>query len=216
MNNFLMRIITGFFLLCSFIFLFGALSPIYFSHVLAAILLLMLITEWPYFFSVRTLPFWLVMPLYPIAPFAMMIYLNQSAQYRVLVALLFASVALFDSFSYLSGKMFGRHLIAPTISPRKTWEGACGGYVCTILGMQGVLWMLNGVQPWMRLSAGMLVVCVLGLCGDLFESWLKRRSGIKDSGSILPGHGGFFDRFDGIMFAAPVFFLLRNYLIKCL
>ncbi len=104
-----------------------------------------------------------------------------------------------DSLAYICGHLFGRHPLAPTISPNKTIEGAMGG----LLGGIGVGVMLNlaaGSLSWR--SAGVAALAALGtILGDLFESALKRRADAKDAGSILPGHGGILDRIDGLIVA---------------
>lgn len=108
------------------------------------------------------------------------------------------------------GTKYGKHTIAPKISPAKTWEGFFGGCIATLLCM--VIVMLSKDTPhgsWLSLSAVTLIVCVISLCGDLFESWLKRRAHLKDSGYILPGHGGFLDRLDGVLFAVFFFYIFK-------
>ena len=113
-----------------------------------------------------------------------------------------------DTFAYLTGKTLGRHRMVARISPGKTWEGTIGGLVLTfalsyvvrdyISDDHGDRWLLMG-----------LLVPVIATMGDLFESLLKRNAGVKDSGSIMPGHGGFLDRFDSLLFVAP--FLLAMF-----
>ena len=105
-----------------------------------------------------------------------------------------------DSGAYIAGRSFGKHKLAPQISPGKTWEGWAGGLLFTVaLGwyLQGSL----GLECGLMLAA---VVSLLGPLGDLAESFLKRKAGIKDSGHVLPGHGGVLDRFDSHLFSAPV------------
>jgi phosphatidate cytidylyltransferase len=121
--------------------------------------------------------------------------------------LLIATVVVSDSAQYYSGRAFGRRPLAPTISPKKTIEGAIGGVVfgtlfMTIAGSR----LLPGTAPVPLAAAGLSVV-VLGICGDLFESRLKRVAGVKDSSSLIPGHGGILDRIDALLFATPAYFL---------
>lgn len=107
-----------------------------------------------------------------------------------------------DTAAYFSGRRFGRHKLAPAISPGKTWEGVAGALVA--LAFYGVaLARFAGTPSWplLPLLAVLLYVAVLG---DLFESWIKRVSGMKDSGAILPGHGGVLDRIDALAAALPV------------
>ena len=108
-----------------------------------------------------------------------------------------------DSFSYLVGRRFGRHKMAPHISPYKTVEGLLGGVAgCIILGTI-VAWAF-GYNVFYGFIMS-LMASVMAPIGDLFESYMKRACDVKDSGQILPGHGGMMDRFDSILFVAPVF-----------
>ena len=113
----------------------------------------------------------------------------------------FILIWLNDTGAYFAGRRFGRHKLAPSISPGKTWEGWAGGLLASVAVAQLLTsWMPDEV-PWTLLA---LVVSVLGPAGDLTESALKRRAGVKDSGTLLPGHGGILDRFDSHIFAAPL------------
>lgn len=113
-----------------------------------------------------------------------------------------------DTGAYCSGSLFGRHKLFPRISPGKSWEGSIGGAVIVLAVAYGIGWYDNGyndipaltVLQWMGLG---LVVVVFGTWGDLVESLFKRTLGIKDSGNILPGHGGMLDRFDSSLMAMP-------------
>ena len=207
MRPFIKRIITGFILSSSFFFVYLCLPPFYSSLILFGILLHIMIYEWKNLFNMCESTFWLLMPLYPILPFAMLIHMNHDPTHRVLLFILFILISSFDTGSYIAGILFGKHIIAPSISPGKTWEGVVGGYGAACISLTLVLWELNVIKPWWFIMLFTLVISMLGLSGDLFESWLKRRARIKDSGSILPGHGGFLDRFDGILFATFFFFL---------
>lgn len=108
-----------------------------------------------------------------------------------------------DVFAYLTGSAFGRHKLCPSLSPSKTWEGAAGGFVFAALA--GILWghaFWDSVSFEIRTSVSLLAP-VVAMFGDLFESKIKRDAGVKDSGSVLPGHGGILDRYDSVFFAAP-------------
>ncbi len=116
-----------------------------------------------------------------------------------------------DTGAYFTGRAFGRHKLAPRISPGKTWEGVAGATVGVAL-YYSVLWwfwapsvLLDTRLLDLAIVAGMTL---LSIEGDLFESWLKRRAGVKDSGAILPGHGGVLDRIDGVLAALPFAALL--------
>jgi phosphatidate cytidylyltransferase len=120
-----------------------------------------------------------------------------------LLFLLFAIVWLGDTAAYYVGSAFGRRRLAPRISPKKSWEGAVAGFATGILATVVWSWWRVGEQ-----SAGLLLVAaataVAAQLGDLFESLLKRAVNTKDSGALLPGHGGMLDRVDALLFAAPV------------
>jgi len=194
----------------SFIFM----PPIIFSLVLLAILLVIIRFEWRRFFSTHKLTHWLIMPVYPILPFILLILINQDPRYHDLLLPLFVIVASADTGSYIIGSAFGRHKIAPSISPNKTWEGFAGGYLFASTALAFlVIYEQSRLLPLWIIMGFSLAICILALLGDLFESALKRRAGIKDSGTMLPGHGGFLDRFDGIMFAAIFFYIFKDQLI---
>jgi phosphatidate cytidylyltransferase len=121
--------------------------------------------------------------------------------------LLIATVIVSDSAQYYSGRAFGRRPLAPTISPKKTIEGAVGGVIAgTVFMMAAGIQVLPGVAVLPLAAAGLAIV-VLGICGDLFESRLKRTAGVKDSAALIPGHGGMLDRIDALLFATPGYFL---------
>ncbi|CAG7843986.1 Phosphatidate cytidylyltransferase [Pseudoclavibacter triregionum] len=114
-----------------------------------------------------------------------------------------------DVLQYVWGKTLGRHRIAPKVSPNKTWEGFIGGVLsATALGAS--LWWLTPFTAWQS-AAFALVSCLLGFAGGLVMSSIKRDRGIKDFGSLIPGHGGVMDRIDSLVFAGPVFFHLVRF-----
>jgi phosphatidate cytidylyltransferase len=127
------------------------------------------------------------------------------------VHLLFLALALNwagDSVAYYVGRSLGRHRLAPIVSPNKSWEGAVASVIGSIvLGVFYLRYFLAGVAFWkVALIAGLSNVA--GQCGDLAESAMKRGAGVKDSGHLLPGHGGILDRVDSSLFALPVAYLL--------
>ena len=126
--------------------------------------------------------------------------------------LLMLAVMVSDTAQYYAGRAFGRHLLAPAISPKKTVEGAIGGFVfgAALVGVVG-MWWLPEVPAAIRVALGAAVVA-LGIAGDLFESMLKRSAGVKDSSALIPGHGGVLDRIDALLFAAPVYYIVLKYL----
>lgn len=128
------------------------------------------------------------------------------------VMFLLAVVWSGDTGAYFGGLKFGRHKLAPTISPKKTWEGAIFGLLASALGgfLIHKFYSITSKPLGHDLTvlAASLAGGILGQMGDLFESLFKRFAGVKDSGSIFPGHGGFLDRVDGLLFAAPVIWFI--------
>ncbi|MEO6397380.1 MAG: phosphatidate cytidylyltransferase [Tepidiformaceae bacterium] len=112
-----------------------------------------------------------------------------------------------DTGAYAVGVLFGRHSMAPHISPKKTWEGAAGGMVAGVLSILALNALLDtGVGAW-KLLPFAIIAPPVAMTGDLLESWMKRRMGVKDASGLLPGHGGFLDRLDSLLFVLPVFYL---------
>lgn len=121
--------------------------------------------------------------------------------------LIIVSVWVNDTMAYLVGSMIGRHPLSP-ISPNKTWEGTIGGVVLAVLVVSKTTqYFLPGISIVLVFGVCM-IASITGNYGDLMESKLKRMAGVKDSGSMMPGHGGFLDRFDSILFATPFVWLL--------
>jgi phosphatidate cytidylyltransferase len=124
------------------------------------------------------------------------------------IFVLFLVIWAGDIFAYFIGRTVGRHLLFPTVSPKKTWEGAVGGFAGSLLAV-------GAYTHWIWKSGNLTIVLILagliaiaGQVGDLAESALKRGAGLKDSGSILPGHGGVLDRIDALLFGAAVLWLV--------
>jgi len=130
---------------------------------------------------------------------------------RQAIFLLMLTVMVSDTAQYYSGRAFGRRLLAPAISPKKTVEGAVGGFVfgTAVMAIVGA-WWLPALPAGVRAALGAAVVA-LGIAGDLFESMLKRSAGVKDSSGLIPGHGGVLDRIDALLFAAPIYYLVLKY-----
>lgn len=125
---------------------------------------------------------------------------------RGAVLLLVATIVVSDSAQYYAGRTFGRHALAPTLSPKKTIEGAIGGFVLAPVFLVSVAYYLVPAATNQVMLAGLAVALVVaGIAGDLFESMLKRAAAVKDSSSLIPGHGGVLDRIDALLFAGPVF-----------
>jgi phosphatidate cytidylyltransferase len=143
-------------------------------------------------------------------PIGAMVAIRESGGPQALF-LLMLTIMVSDSAQYYTGRSFGRRKLAEMISPKKTIEGAYGGFVfgtllLTIVGA----WWLPAVPLAIRVLLGVTVVA-LGIAGDLFESMLKRSAGVKDSSALIPGHGGVLDRIDALLFAAPVYYVVLRY-----
>jgi phosphatidate cytidylyltransferase len=119
-------------------------------------------------------------------------------------------VTLGDAFQYLSEKTLGKHVIAPAISPNRTWEGYLGGVGCaTLFGT--VMWWATPFKPW-EAALTSLVITTMGFAGGMTMSAIKRDRGVKDYGTLVEGHGGVLDRIDSTCFAAPVFYHLTRFI----
>ena len=128
--------------------------------------------------------------------------------YPQLVLYLIFLVAIADSGAYFSGKAFGKQKLAPELSPGKTREGALGGlFGALIWSILGASYFSLPAHDWLYFIFLSLSVALLSIAGDLFESLIKREAGQKDSGNILPGHGGILDRIDGLLATLPLFTL---------
>lgn len=142
--------------------------------------------------------------LYFAAPVASLVLIQQRQPW--LFFLLLAIVWLGDTAAYYVGSAWGRHRLAPVVSPKKSWEGAVAG-LATSLGATAIwsAWQLDRIDGAILIVG--LVTAIASQLGDLVESLVKRAANVKDSGGILPGHGGMFDRFDAMFLAAPVMLL---------
>ena len=146
-----------------------------------------------------------------LAAFAMLLTAQDKGAEKVLLFLLL--VVCNDTGGYAAGVLFGRHPMAPKISPKKSWEGLTGSVITAAVA--GALWMdfvLHG-KPWQGAVLGVAVVASATL-GDLCESMIKRDLGIKDMGRLLPGHGGIMDRLDSLLPTAPIVYLLLQLFLK--
>lgn len=137
--------------------------------------------------------------------FAALLAAPEDGALRVLVTL--AAVVLSDTGGYAAGANFGRHPMAPTISPKKSWEGLAGSLGAAALGGALLIWLLFDVAPWWGALFG-VAVSAAAVLGDLAESMIKRDLGVKDMSNLLPGHGGLMDRLDSVLFALPTAYLL--------
>ena len=156
--------------------------------------------------------------LYIVFPLSLLVLLGNNINpdfhgKPVLLLGYFILVWFYDTSAYLYGSRFGKHKFMERISPKKTWEGTIAGVVIAIITAAGLSFLFKEISrpDWFILMG---IVVVFGTAGDLFESLIKRNLSIKDSGSILPGHGGILDRFDAVFLSAPfvfLFYILRLY-----
>lgn len=125
-----------------------------------------------------------------------------------LLLLLISIVWSVDTLAYFTGRFFGKHKLAPSLSPKKTVEGAVGGTIGGTIIATFVATKLNLISPDIKTVSFLLFLTIISQIGDLLESYLKRTFGVKDSGNIIPGHGGIFDRLDSSIAVAPFLLLL--------
>jgi phosphatidate cytidylyltransferase len=150
--------------------------------------------------------------VYTVIPFSLLNFIvfpgfpKQTDFYPWILAGIFLIIWIYDSMAYVGGTLFGRHKMSERISPKKTWEGLIIGTIFAI-----IMGILNAVMFQSLSTLGWIITAIIivafGTIGDLFESKIKRDLNIKDSGTILPGHGGFLDRFDSLLFAVPVVYI---------
>lgn len=127
--------------------------------------------------------------------------LSEVYEMRIML-FLFILIWINDSMAYVGGKLFGKHKLAPSISPGKSWEGLFSGFLFGWGAAAFFAFKLLPGNPWQWILVALLLL-PLAVIGDLSESWLKRRAGKKDSGRIMPGHGGILDRFDSFLLSIP-------------
>ncbi len=131
-----------------------------------------------------------------------------------LIFLMAAVVWAGDSAAYYVGSAIGRHKLAPAVSPGKTWEGAVANVAGGLAGAAVARWTFFPDLEWRHALALAVILSVAGQLGDLFESALKRGAGVKDSGTLLPGHGGFLDRLDSLIVSGPVLFYYHQVFMR--
>ena len=150
---------------------------------------------------IALVPMWLALVSLQVTPWALLLFMS--------------IVWIADTAAYIAGKQFGRRKLAPLISPGKSWEGV-GGAAVALAAYYAILWFtVPAADRLFPLGWGLLVfaaILVLSIEGDLFESWMKRQAGLKDSGNLLPGHGGILDRVDGLTSTMPAGALAMLYL----
>ena len=162
----------------------------------------------------------LIGQLYIAVPLALTIRLtlevdptSSMTQYNGLLLLaIFIFIWVNDTGAYLVGSRWGKRRLAPSISPKKSVEGSIGGLLLVLLSAVVLRLLLFPELSWLRILLIAAVVAIFGTIGDLFESSLKRRAGVKDSGKLIPGHGGILDRIDSLLLAVPAVYLLLAFL----
>ena len=130
-----------------------------------------------------------------------------------IILLMFVLTWTFDSFAYLVGKKFGKNKILPSISPKKSWEGFFGGYLFCILASSLSYFIFKDYFNHISTLSYILITLILpfsATTGDFIESYYKRKAGVKDSGKIMPGHGGILDRMDAFLITIPVIYIIIN------
>jgi phosphatidate cytidylyltransferase len=133
---------------------------------------------------------------------------------REWVMLAIVPACLCDTFAFLTGKAFGRHKLAALVSPNKTIEGFFGALIGSLGGAFLVWALILKFIPWYHIMILSFIIWIVSPMGDLVESMLKRSAGVKDSGTIIPGHGGMLDRLDALTFAGPFVYLYVKYVIQ--
>ncbi|MDD3281752.1 MAG: phosphatidate cytidylyltransferase [Bacteroidales bacterium] len=213
------------------------LSPLFFVPALAVYFMIAYTDLWEIAFFVKLFPFLLLAMLFSYSLFALFrktqhraltdiaaslagiivivlpfAFINHfpllTANGHLVLLAVFVLIWTNDTFAYSIGSLIGKHSLFPRISPKKTWEGSIGGALCTWIFAYFFPFLFPSLMynswKWMGLAA---VIVLTGTLGDLIESMFKRELGVKDSGTILPGHGGVLDRFDSILFAIPFVFI---------
>ncbi len=142
---------------------------------------------------------------------ALPVYNPQAGTMGLILFILFLT-QFNDVMQYVSGKQFGKHKIIPKVSPNKTWEGFIGGLTCTAL-LATLLGQFLTPMPWYFCLMSGVLISMMGFIGDVVISSVKRDLAIKDSGQLIPGHGGILDRIDSLTFTAPLFFHFYYYLM---
>jgi len=128
-----------------------------------------------------------------------------------LIISILASIWIGDSAAYYGGITFGKHKLFPRVSPKKSWEGAIFGFIFSVVTLILAKLIILDFLSWMNVLVIGIIIGTVGQIGDLVESMLKRDSEVKDSSSLIPGHGGFFDRFDSLFFSAPAIWIYLKY-----
>ena len=153
--------------------------------------------------------------IYILIPLSCFVFISQieGSYSPELIMAIFVILWVNDSFAYISGSLIGKHKMFPNISPKKSWEGFAGGLLFTMVLslLLSRIFSVLSIYEWLLLA---IIVVITGTIGDFIESGIKRNAGVKDSGSMMPGHGGFLDRFDSLLFALPFVYLYLLFIFK--
>jgi len=144
-------------------------------------------------------------------------YVNSPLSYSnggLIIITIFITLWMTDSAAYFVGSAIGKHKLFPRVSPNKSWEGAIAGFVFAVITLVVLKIFLLDFLDWIDIIAFGVIIGIFGQVGDLIESLIKRDAGVKDSSSIIPGHGGIFDRFDSLLFSAPIIYLYLILFVK--
>ena len=229
-SNVAQRALTGLVLSIVISAIFFNLPPLYTTLMILTVCLYAAFVELPHLASPRTRFYWILLFFYMAPGTICMVMMNYSYFFRNFLFVLAVLVVKHDTAAYIFGNFFGKTPLAPSLSPRKTIEGSLGAFAAVLTVSLFFLFhaniKLNSLYaqkglfskkmatsyPWqfvvLSAYALTLFLSVLGTAGDLFESYLKRRAGVKDSGTILPGHGGILDRIDSLLFVVPIIYPL--------
>lgn len=218
LKNFLIRTITTVFFVVPAWYCFVYKPPLVTTIGLIIIAAWIIFVELPCLVSPRLWQFYALALLYICFPFYVMIGMNQHVFFRLYLMGAAFWVFLHDAGAYVVGTLFGRHKMAPDISAGKTWEGFMGGLLAVVAwNMYSVVTVYKSTFFSTRslfFIGFSITFASVATLGDLFESWLKRRAGVKDSGWILPGHGGVLDRLDSLLFVMPLLCLYIVYIMQ--
>ena len=127
---------------------------------------------------------------------------------------IFATIWICDSAAFFGGTAFGKHKLFPRVSPKKSWEGAIFGFIFAVISMILAKMSIVNFLSWKSVFSIGIIIGIFGQIGDLIESLFKRDAGVKDSSGLLPGHGGIFDRFDSLLYTAPLILIYLKYFSK--
>jgi phosphatidate cytidylyltransferase len=146
-------------------------------------------------------------PVYAALPFALLILIDLRPEGSIWIFFLLTVVFAGDTGAFYVGKFMGRHKLYEAVSPNKTWEGAIGGLIASLVAASLFIRLIGPCALTPKVLILVVILSAAAQIGDLCESMLKRKHGVKDSGRLLPGHGGILDRIDGLLFAIPVLYV---------